>query len=252
MVFENLLNPILNPLLELNSLLAIFIVSFLITLLITLVYKYTTNQSKLKQLKLEMKEKQKKIRELTKTQPEKAMKIQKDMMSSNMEMMKQSFKSTLYTFIPIIIIFGWLNAHMAFHEISPNQTFEITGYFAEGHSQFVSLSSLPELEIENNTRNILDGKAIWRAKGEAGEYKLIIDYNDEKYDKDLIISEKREYAPPKKKISDSKLKLISINNKQIKPLGEISLLGWKPGWLGTYILLSIIFSIGIRKLLKVY
>ena len=49
MVFENLLNPVLYPLLEINSLLAILIVSFLITLLITLVYKYTTDQKKLKQ-----------------------------------------------------------------------------------------------------------------------------------------------------------------------------------------------------------
>jgi uncharacterized membrane protein (DUF106 family) len=36
------------------------------------------------------------------------------------------------------------------------------------------------------------------------------------------------------------------------PLGAFSLLGWHPGWLGTYIILSLIISLLLRKVMKVY
>ena len=70
MAFENLLDPIFNPLLKMHPALAILLISFLITLLITLVYKYTTDQKKMKRIKAEMKENQKKLKELSKTDPE--------------------------------------------------------------------------------------------------------------------------------------------------------------------------------------
>ena len=41
-------------------------------------------------------------------------------------------------------------------------------------------------------------------------------------------------------------------NKKVKPLGNVSLFGWKPGWLGVYIIFSIIFSMVLRKLLKIH
>src|SRR4030043_2257506 len=125
MVLENLF------ILKIPSFWAILIISFAITLIITLVYKFTTDQKKMKKLKEEMKGYQKKIKEVSKSNPKKAMEIQQQAMKQNMEYMKHSFKSTLYTFIPIIIIFGWLNAHMAYYPLEPNQPFTITAYFAE-------------------------------------------------------------------------------------------------------------------------
>ena len=105
MVFENLLNPVFNPLLNLPTLWAVVILSFLISVIITLVYKYTTNQDLMKQLKDEMKEFQKEIKELRK-EPEKAMQVQKRAMQTNMKYMMHSMRSTLFSFIPIIIIFS--------------------------------------------------------------------------------------------------------------------------------------------------
>ena len=61
MVFENILNPIFFPLLSLPTLWAVIILSFLISLIITIIYKYTTDQNLMKQLKEEMKEFQKEM-----------------------------------------------------------------------------------------------------------------------------------------------------------------------------------------------
>jgi uncharacterized membrane protein (DUF106 family) len=257
MVFENIINaifdPILSPLLTLHPALSILIIAFTITLLITLVYKYTTDQKKMKKLKEQMKEFQKKMKDVSKKDPQKALKMQQEAMKGNAEYMKASFKSTLYTFIPIIIIFGWLNAHMAFYEISPDNEFTFKAEFAEGHGPIATLSSIPDLTIvSNKTAQIQGGEAVWRLKGDVGEYKLIVDYNNEKYEKKLLISENRKYSEPEKRIQDSKLKRLIIGNEKVRPLEPFNLFGWHPGWLGTYIIFSIAFSIGIRKLLNVY
>lgn len=247
MVLENIF------LLRINPLWAILIISFVITMVTTLVYKFTTDQKKMKKLKDDMKDYQNKIKSLSKTDPQKAMSIQQEAMKQNMEYMKHSFKSTLYTFIPIIIIFGWLNTHMAYYQLAPEQSFKVTAYFAEGHASTISLSSIPQLELlSNSTQFIIENKAEWELKGAEGEYKLEFNYNNEKYDKSLIISPDRRYEPPEKIVTDSKLKKIVVGNQKVYPFGNIDFFGWKPNWLWTYIILSILLSIGIRKVLKVY
>ena len=247
MVLENIF------ILKMPPFLAILIISFVITLATTLVYKFTTDQKKMKKLKEDMKEHQKKIKEFSKTDPQKAMSIQQEAKKQNMEYMKHSFKSTLYTFIPIIIIFGWLNTHMAYYPIIPNQPFNVTAYFAEGYAPSVSISSIPELELINDAnQSIINGQAAWVLKGEEGEYKLTVEYNNEKYDQPLIISSERRYEQPEKVITNSKLKKIVVGNEKIRPFGSINFFGWRPNWLWTYIILSILMSIGIRKIFKVY
>jgi uncharacterized membrane protein (DUF106 family) len=171
--------------------------------------------------------------------------------------MKSSFKSTLYTLIPILIIFGWLNSHMAYLPIEPNQTFEITAYFADGHASTASLSTIPELEIlSNSTQEIKTGEksdyAAWELRGEEGEYQVVVGYNNEDYETNFIISSENEYSEPEKKISNSKLKKIIVGYQKIYPLGGFNLFGWRPNWLWTYIIFSVVISIGLRKILKVY
>jgi len=204
-----------------------------------------------------MKASQKKLKALSKSDPQKAMAMQKDAMKGNMEYMKSSFKSTLYTLIPIIIIFGWLNSHMAYIQIEPNQTFDVTAYFAEGHAPEASLQSIPDLIfIDNSTQQIVSGEkddfAKWELKGEEGEYKLTLNYNNEEYEHSLVISSERKYVEPEKKIMNSKLKKIVNGNEKVYPLGNINLFGWRPNWLWTYIIFSVVISIGLRKLLKIY
>jgi uncharacterized membrane protein (DUF106 family) len=56
----------------------------------------------------------------------KAMSLQKQAMESSMEMMKQSFRSMFYTFIPIIIMFGWVGSHYAFMPFEIGDEFNTT------------------------------------------------------------------------------------------------------------------------------
>jgi len=72
-----------------------------------------------------------------------------------------------------------------------------------------------------------------------------------------LISEKdttiTTYSIPEKIIKDSKLKTIVNGNQAVHPFGEkFNLFGWHPGWLATYIILSIGLSALCRKLFDVY
>lgn len=106
-MFESFFNLIFGSLISWNPLFAIIIISFLMTLIITLSYKYLTNQEMMKSLKQEIKDFQKQMKE-HKEDSQKVREIQKLSLEKNMKYMMHSFKPTLFTFVPLIIIFTWL------------------------------------------------------------------------------------------------------------------------------------------------
>lgn len=252
--------------LKMSPLLATLLVSLLITILITIVYKFATNQKQMKILKDDQKRLQKEMKD-AKNNPKKLMDIQKIAMQKNLEYMKHSFKSTIYTIIPIFIIFGWMNSHMAFYGIAPNQPFNTTVSFQQDATGAIELKIPENLTLESNAVQNVTPQVTWQLKGPAGEYTLEYDYLGESYTKDIIITNDWTYKDPaltksqnflglkssKQSINkESKIESIKIDLKPVKPFGSLSLLGWHPGWLGTYIISSLIFSMILRKLLKVY
>jgi uncharacterized membrane protein (DUF106 family) len=248
-MFETLLNPIFSPLLKLPPVAGVIIISFLISLIITIVYKFMTDQTMMKDLKEQQKEFQKKMKEHRKD-PEKLMKVQKQAMEVNMKYMTQSFKPTLITFIPIIIIFGWLNGNLAYDPIMPGQEFITTLTFNDGFSGNVSIS-VPEgvQVVGDSTAAITDGKAQFKLKGTEGDYLVRYNYDGKQYDKELTISQEQKYAAVQKLFTKEPVKMITNGNPKLIAL---NLFGWKIGWLGTYIIFSLIFSFGLRKVLNIY
>ena len=83
------------------------VISFIISIFITLIYKFTTNQGEMKELRNDLKILQQKSKE-HKGNNEKILEIQKELASKNLEYMKHSFKPMFYTFLPIILVFYWL------------------------------------------------------------------------------------------------------------------------------------------------
>ena len=131
MLAQSFLDPVLNPLLGLSPLIIVAVMSFVITVLITIIYKFTTKQDLMKQLKEEMKELQKASKEL-RSDPAKAMDVQKKAMEANLKYMSHSLKPTIITFIPVIIIFSWMSSHFAFNAINPGQEFSVEMLFEKG------------------------------------------------------------------------------------------------------------------------
>lgn len=250
MVLDNILDPILGPLLNLPDVAALAIVAVVISLLVTLVTKFATNQDLMKRLKEEIKELQKEARDL-KDNPSKAMEVQRRAMDTNMKYMMQSMRSTLITFLPIVIIFGWMGAHYAFDTIGPGQEFMITAALDKNANGPVTLTVPESFEINGDAAKEATGEEInWLITGtQQGTFDVAINYGDQQHAKQIIISNDRDYAPQTTKVKDSDVKAISIDySKNI----VLNIFGLKLGWLITYIIFSIISALTLRRIFKVY
>ena len=240
---DPVMDAILGPLLNLPPLWVILIISFAISLLIVVIYKFATNQTLMKDLKDELKSFQKQMKEL-KEHPEEVMKIQKKAMQTNMKYMMHSLRPTLITFIPIILIFSWLQ-----DPLLPQKDFTTTLDLVTGVTGDIIVDVPRGLQvIGDEEREITDGAVVYTFNGKEGEYLLTFSLNDRSYDKEIIIADERKYAPVIEQYKGD-IKTITLSNEKTQVL---NLFGWKLGWLGTYILFSIAFSIGLRRLFKVY
>lgn len=253
MAWFDFLNPVFNPLLALGPFWAVLIISILISFIITIVYKYATNQIIMKQLKDEQKESQQKMKTL-KDNPQEMMKIQKEAMKKNFEYMKHSFKSTLITFLPIILIFGWMNAHLTYEPIYPGEAYSITASFAKGANGKIELIPDQNTQLISEAKQDISSQVTWKLKSNTeGPHSLELKQGNQSYSQKVLITKELNYETPIQFIQHSDLTQIQTNHNKLKPLGQdFNLFGWYPGWLGLYIIFSIIFSMVLRKILKVY
>jgi uncharacterized membrane protein (DUF106 family) len=257
MAFFSLLDPVLNPILVLHPFWAILILSFMISLVMILIYKWMTNQEQMKSLKDDIKRYQKEMKE-HKNNPKQAMEIQKKAMDANMKYMGQSMKPTFVSFLPIILIFGWMNAHLAYEPLVPGEEFNVQASFSQGIFGNATIKVPDGFKVDSYTQEIINGKANWSLTApelknpEGDNYILEFENDGEVVSKDILITYKLAYKETTKSIRDSRFTMINVFNRPMKPLGSISIFGWLPGWLGVYIITSIIFSMSLRKLLKLH
>ncbi len=245
-------NPVLQPLLNVSPALVIVLVSLLVSLLITFVYKWMTNQDEMKRLKEQQKEYQKRMKGL-RSNPDEMMKVQKEAMKANMDYMKQSFKPTLVTMLPIILIFTWMAGHLSYEPVYPGETYSITATFAKGVTGTAELVADVGTELSSEAKQqVNNGEVTWRMKSAEGEHTLTVKAGETQQQKKVLITKDLKYESQLSEFKNSAIEKITINYNKLRPLGQLSLFGWQPGWLGIYFIFSIVFSLGLRKLLKIY
>jgi len=231
-----------------NPFIGIVLFSVIISLFITLIIFFFTDKEKMRALKERQKELQRKAKEHQKNgNQEGLLEINKQMMMEMPEMMKHNLKPMLITFIPIIIIFSWANANIAYLPIAPQQEFVVVVGLVTGSVGEVNISVSEEINvIGNKLKTIQNNQVNWTLKGNAGTHFLKFTYNGDLASKKVIITEGVEYEKVSEKY-DGEIKIITIKNEKLVCM---NLLGWKVGWLGSYIIFSLIFSLVFRKLFK--
>jgi len=250
------LDPVFDPiflwLLNLSPFWGLVVLALFISLIVTLVYKYFTNQTEMKRLKDQQKEFQQKMKSL-RSNPEEMMKVQKEAMKVNMEYMKHSFKPMLITMIPILLIFGWMAGHLSYEPIYPNETYSVTAYFKEGVNGTATLITDNQTTlIDAAEQTIVNQTATWNLKSEEGTRALTVKINSAEQKKEVLITTEMASSEALTVYAHSDIERIQINYKELKPLGTLSIFGWHPGWVGIYIILSLIFSLGLRKIFNLY
>ena len=135
--------------------------------------------------------------------------------------------------------------------ILPGQEFTTTVVFEENVNGIIELSVPEGFIVNGDAKKEVEGNMVkWVLSGNEGEYLLEYIFDGKTYNKEVLISETR-YKEPIKKVKGEIIKSIEVEHKK-KILLTIPGVGWKIGWLGTYIIFSIMFSILIRKVIKVY
>ncbi|MBI2133251.1 DUF106 domain-containing protein [Candidatus Woesearchaeota archaeon] len=244
----------------------ITIISLLVSIIVTLVYKYATDQNRLSAIK---KESEQLRRDLKNAKDTGAMaEINKQLIEKTMEQFRASMKPMLITMIPALIILGWMQSSVAYEQLIPGKEFTTTAEFEKSSGGEIELIAPENIQLLSEPKQKANESVKWRLKGPEGNYELEYRYDNEVYTRNIKITEKWEYEDTlleKEKSflgiksgdqypirKDSNIKAIRIDNPPVRPLGGIKILGWQPGWLATYIILSLAFSMGIRSVLKVH
>ena len=201
-----------------------------------------TDQVMMKNAREEMKKLQKKMRQ-QKDNPKKLMEIQKKMLSYNKDIMMQSFRPLLVTFIPIIIIFGWINMHMVYFPIAEDEVFSVDVEMRDLSDIRVVADNLTILERDN-----VSGvkEATFAFSGPAGFHDIAFSSAGITETIQVQIGTGEYYSPKNGMRSPFKRATVNLQRLEMLPLGFTNLTGF-----GTYIIFTIVFSLLLRKLLKV-
>ncbi|MEM7826847.1 MAG: EMC3/TMCO1 family protein [Candidatus Aenigmatarchaeota archaeon] len=101
-----LLDHIISPLLDWNLTMGFLILIFIISILTTLAQKYGTDQEAIRDMKKEQKRLAEEMKRV-KDNPEKLAELQKKQVEFIGPMMRLTMRPTIYTFIPLILLFRW-------------------------------------------------------------------------------------------------------------------------------------------------
>lgn len=250
-----LLDFVLSPLLFLPSFISVVMLSFLVSLISVVITKYATNQSVMKDLKDQLKAYQEQAKKL-KENPEAAMDVQKKAMDVNMKYMMHNMRATLFTFLPIILIFGWMSSHLAFAPILSGQEFVVALAFTPDAKGNVTMTVPEGLELATEAVKPVGATVKYSVKAEKeGEYLLDLTYGGKTYSQPVVVGETMQGAISEKQVKQDGFQSIKIEYAQLKVIQfpfSLPLFGESLGWLGTYIIFAIVFSMVLRKLLKVH
>lgn len=106
--YYNLLSTVFAPILAFPPFLAELILAGVITFVITLFYKYMVDQSKVKQLKSDIKAMQEKIKEVQKSDSKEANKMMGDMFKLTNQQMVLNFKPMLPAMVIVFALLPWM------------------------------------------------------------------------------------------------------------------------------------------------
>ena len=267
---------IIDSVLSFPPLLVLLAIGFLVSLFVTLVSKFFTNQKVLKKLKEEVNEIRDSLKEF-KHDVAKMAELNRRMLHKSTEQMRHSLRSLFFTMIPLLLLIAWMHSNVAAENIMPGDTFSVIVEKDARVAEQVAVSvtaigaTLADESSADKTLNegLLSTTQQWDfIAGEEGIARIsYLINNEENYTQDVFVTSAWDYNDPviekDKKflgvryasgeiLPSSPISRIVVQLEPVRPFGNLSIFGWNPGWLFTYVLFTLIFSLLLRKALKVY
>ncbi|MBC7348403.1 MAG: hypothetical protein H5U05_00350 [Candidatus Aminicenantes bacterium] len=263
-----ILKVIFLPFSSWNPWLAMLVISLLTALLLLLVYKKTSNQAGIKQVKNLIKASLLEIR-LYQSDFRTQLGSQKQLVAANLRYLLYNLQPLLVMILPIFLLLAQLNLWFGYRAVRPGETFLLKVRFitaVDMERVNLELETPPGLTVETPPVRIIDlREASWRLRLEKPvSQPLVIQVNGERYQKEIAGSSRRLsristvrvrrnlwqellYPGEKPLPGDSLLSRIELTY----PEQRLELLGLGFHWLVAYFLLSIILGLGLKGFFRV-
>jgi len=258
-----------------NPWIGMILISFLTALLMLFVFRFTSNQEGIRQVKNKIKAHLLELR-LFKDSLSLSFRAQGNILRYNLKYISYSAKPLLVMIIPLILILIQLNLWFGYEALIPGQETILKVKLEEGQNPFdinLALEPSSNFEIQTPPLRIEEGIEInWRLQArEKGVHDLTFIVNGQRITKKVAVAQR-----PLSKISPLKVRRNFINElinpgeptlprdlpiKTIEvkyPAKDMNLFGWNipwllgiPPWLIAYFALSIIFGFVFKGIFKV-
>jgi len=251
------------------------LISFLTALLMLFVFRFTSNQKGIRQVKNKIKAHLLELR-LFKDSLSLSLKAQGNILRYNLKYIGYSAKPLLVMIIPLILILVQLNLWFGYDALIPGQKTVLKVKLEEGNSPLnINLAIEPSsgFDIETPPLRIEEEREInWRLNArEKGVHDLILIATNQRLTKKVSIAQKQlskisplkvrrnfidELLNPGESPFSGDLPIKTIELKY--PAKNMNLFGWNipwlwsiPPWLVIYFALSIIFGFAFKGIFKV-
>lgn len=235
------LNNVFSYFLQFDPAIFIFILSIFTVTFSTLVYKYFSDQNKIKSYKDKIKELNSKIK---KESPDKALELNNEILKINFELMGLTLKPSFYTIIPMMIIFIWLSAMFSQTPIYPGNNFSVVTTFTTN-----ALVNDSEVKTAFSSFDLIDedvnakvSTLVYKSPQLEGQYS----YKIEGTEYPLVVSTHSTFFERSVKLKDAEMQI------KTESLVVLNLFGWELGYIGAYIIYSIFVNMIVRKLFDVH
>ena len=254
---------VLSPFAEMSPYVGLSLVSVVTGVVMVFLYRWTTDQKKLKEIRDKIKIHFLEVR-LFKEDMAEMFTIQKEIIKENLNYLRYTFKSAVVLIIPIIFIVIDLNARYSFYPIRSGDSFVVSATVQELSSLSRIELTLPQgLAMDVPSMRIPEEKRVsWQVHaGSSGIYNLIFHQGEKQYMHNAVISSRIQRIYPDMKTqkewisrftsnagflpSDSPIQMIHIEYPK-----QGSFLGLQPGWLYYFFSISMIAGLAVKKIMN--
>ena len=267
LVLNSIFNFIVSPFKNINPIWSLIFFSLLVAILMLLIFRYTSNQTKIKETKSKIRAY---IYELSLFKDELGIVLsaQKNVLLQNLKYMKYALKPMIFMIIPLALILIQLDSLYGHKPLDPEESTIVSMKLFEDSKipDGISIKSDGGLSIETPPLRIpKDNQVDWRIKAqELGEHNLIFNVEDQEYQKKVIVGDQgiiritptvstpnfwNNLLNPGQEplVKGGLVKEIHVDYKR----NSIDVFKWRLDWLVILFVLSIVFAFGMKGLFKV-
>ncbi len=267
-VFGKIFDVLFYPFRSMSPWIGMIIVSFLTGLLMLFVFKWTSNQRGIKQVKNKIKAHLLELR-LYKDSLVLSLRAQGNILRCNLRYIGYSAKPMMVMILPLILIIIQLNFWFGYQSLTPDQSVLLKVKLKENQDPMeipIEIEPTPELTIETPPLRIQEfGEIDWRFSArEHGIHKLSLKMDGETVTKKVSVAQKplSKISPIKTEKSFIRQLLypsespirddLPVRSIEIQyPARNMNLFGWHIHWLIVYFVLSIVFGFAFKGIFKV-